>query len=111
MLIHKPTLRDVIASLKRLSDVKIPEGDNDGDSFNAVAHTLSNSDYEAYSAALDMAYAYTRNVCDEPDRRSITALNRNGIPTSLNTDQYDPMRLAGHILVNDRCLDIGDREH
>lgn len=111
MQIHKPSLRDTVASLKRLAAVEVPEGDNEGDSFNACAHSLSDSDYETYREALDTAYAYVRNGSGEPDRRSIRALSRNGMSTSLDVDQYDPLRLAGRIRIQNRWLDIGDPQY
>ncbi len=71
MLIPKPSLREVLASLRKLAAVTVPEGDNEGDSYNACAYSLSDSDYETYSEALELAYAYSRTAAGEPDRRSI----------------------------------------
>jgi len=108
-----PTKNDVIAALEELQNISRPDGDNEGEPINspAVYNNLSQENQERVDHAEETAKEYLRkpgDEGDEPNRRSITELNKAGFRSSLGQDQYDPYRLVGDIEVGDWKLDVSD---
>lgn len=106
-----PTIKDLIDAFNEVLDISRPSwGDNDGEPLNSpcVYDYLSEEDQQKVDTAEDLAYRYTRLGKEEVDQRRITILNKNGYPTCLGADQYDPYRLVGTVTIGEWQIDISD---
>lgn len=111
MFDFKPiTKGDVVAAIKSLEGIVVPEGDNEGEPLNApdVYDLLSRDDQARVDQAVHRASQYLRASHDEPNRRALTELRKAGIQSQLNPSQYDPCRLVGYVRFGDVELDISD---
>ncbi|EOG2428812.1 hypothetical protein ACK8Q8_002753 [Proteus mirabilis] len=104
------TINDVITSLFMISRIQRPDFDNDGDPINSpsVYNYLSREDQEKVDDAERITMDYVRTPGGEPNKRTITLLNKKGFSTYFNRDQYDPYRYVGTVQVGDWILDISD---
>lgn len=112
-MLPPPTIKDVVAALEPLKNVVRPDGDNEGDPINLpdIYNNLSSNDQALVDQAEEVTREYMRKPGDEgdvPNSRSITELNKNGYPASLQTDQYDPYKLVGGVEIGDWRLDVSD---
>lgn len=108
-----PTIKDVVTALEPLRNIVRPDDDNVGLSINspAVYNSLSANNQSLVDHAVEVTYEYMRKAGDEgdePNRRSITELNKRGYSASLHTDQYDPCILVGYVESGDWRLDVSD---
>lgn len=108
-----PTKRDVVVALQALQDIERPEGDNEGDPINSptVYPYLSPPDQALVDHALKLTNEYVRkpgDEGDEPNKRSLTELNKAGFSAYLGPDQYDPYRFVGEVKMGDWTLNVSD---
>jgi hypothetical protein len=108
-----PTKNDVVRALLAIKDIERPYGDNEGDPINSpsVLPKLTPSQQELVEDAESILKEYVRQPGDEgsdPNRRSLTELNKAGFRSSLGPDQYEPDRLVGQVEVGDWSLDLSD---
>lgn len=105
-----PTIKDVLRALKPLARIPRPEGDNEGDAINSesVMRDLTPTQREIVIFAEEILQEYTRYSDGQPNRRSTNTLTKNGFPTSLNDDQFDPSRVVGRITVGEWDVDLSD---
>jgi hypothetical protein len=108
-----PTKKEVVAALANLSAIARPEGDNEGDPINSagVYNYLAPEDQKRVDHAEQITNEYLRKLGDdgvEPNRRSITELQKAGYASFLQPDRDDPCKLVGRVKVADWELDISD---
>mgnify|MGYP000134319671 CR=1 FL=1 len=108
-----PNKKDVVTALEALRNIERPEGDNEGDPINSpsVYPSLSPQDQAKVDHAEEVAKEYVRkpgDEGDEPNKRSLTELDKAGLPAYIGPDQYDPYRLVGDVQVGDWKLDLSD---
>ena len=107
----KPTsIDDVRQALKEVEDIECPDADNEGEPLNSpsVYNYLSPEDQEKVDQAVEVVGDYVRNPAGEPNKRSITTLNKNGFSAHFNRDQYDPYRYVGSVTVGEWEIDVSD---
>jgi hypothetical protein len=104
------TIKDVLRAIKPLAKIPRPDGDHEGDRINSdpIMQALSPTHREEVMYAEEILREYTRHSDGQPIRKSVNTLTRNGYPSSLNEDQYDPNRVVGHVSVGDWDIDISD---
>lgn len=114
-MFSQPTLGDVTQALESLKEIKLPDGDHDGDAINSpsVLYHLSDEEQQIVIAVETIVKEYTRKSSDSgdsdvPNNRAINTLTRNGYPTNLQTSQYNPNALVGEVQVGDLTLDLSD---
>ena len=105
-----PTIKDVLRVIKPLAKIPRPEGDNAGDAINSesIMRDLTPMQREAVIFAEEILHEYTRHSDGQPNRKSTNTLTRNGFPTSLNDDQYDPYRIVGRTTAGEWDVDLSD---
>lgn len=107
----EPTsIDDVRQALKEVENIERPYADNEGDPLNSplVYDYLSPEDQEKVDHANEVVSDYVRNPAGEPNKRSITTLNKNGFYAHFNQDQYDPYRYVGSVTVGEWKIDVSD---
>ena len=114
MFQEPPSKKDAIAALKTIENIQRPEGDNEGEAINSesIYNQLSPEEQDAVDKAVTTLKEYVRkpgDEGDEPNRRAITELNKEGFYTTLGQHQEDPYLLDGHIKGKEWIVDIGDQ--
>lgn len=103
------TKRAVVDAIKRLEQI-VPPAEHCDAPLNSpeVYDRLSSSDRALVDEAFALAHPYVRTSHDEPNRRALTELKKEGIQADLGASQYDPCKLDGVLRLGDISLDIGD---
>lgn len=107
------TKREVVAAIKSLEDIVIPEGDHEGEPLNSPSvYNLLTRDVQCrVDQVLHEVSTYVRVSHEEPNRRSLTELRKEGIQAQLHQSQYDANRLVGYVRFGNVELDISDPVH
>lgn len=103
-------IKSVIESLKSLDEIERPDMDNHGAPINcnSVFPYLSPEDQTRVNEVIEILQDYVRTPNNEPNKRAITQLNKNGFDAALHGDQYDAYKLAGEVLTENWKIDISD---
>ncbi|WP_353180920.1 hypothetical protein [Salinisphaera sp. T5B8] len=106
------SIGDVRKAAQEIENIERPDADNEGDAINApdVYNHLSEDDQRKVDHAHAIFSAYVRDEGDEPNRRAISTLNKNGYGTSFDPHPEEPYLNVGKVRVGEWEVDVSDEE-
>jgi len=113
-MVQDPSLQEVLEALDALKEIQRPEGDNEGAPINSpeVYDYLSSEDQSLVDEAEKLASSFTRafNKYDEEvaSNTNLGRLKRAGYDANLGPDQYEPMNLAGRVIIPPKLDEEGN---
>lgn len=104
------SIKNVREAVQDLENIERPDADNEGDMINApdVYNHLSEDEQKQVDHAHAILSAYVRDAGDEPNRRAISTLNKNGYATSFDSHPDEPYLNVGKVRIGAWEVDVSD---
>lgn len=94
-----PVIKDVLEALKEVESIERPACDDDSAALNSkvVYSCLSPENKDKVDHVEGLLKEYLRNPEGDPNKLSVTTLNKHDYRTNFNPDQYDQSRYVGSV--------------